>query len=175
MGRFFSGEPVTTETRTVWGGFGHFGCCTLLAIQQVVSIDPHDSAELDYRAESDQPNVEKAGCGYDILDELSNRNDLIKAQQRADLGQEEWVFSDPQRVATEGLARLLKLPNPSTIKLTQTNQTQGRIIYWWRPRGKTTHYMVVVSRPYVSSFYAKDPKRVAWVMIGAFKTFCGRG
>jgi len=35
--------------------------------------------------------------------------------------------------------------------------------------------MVVVSRPYFLSFYAKDPNRVAWVLIGAFETFCGGG
>jgi hypothetical protein len=35
--------------------------------------------------------------------------------------------------------------------------------------------MVVVSRPYMLSFYAKNPKRVAWVLIGAYKMSCGNG
>jgi len=42
-----------------------------------------------------------------------------------------------------------------------------------RPKGKTMRYMVVVSRPYLLSFYAKDPKRVAWVLIAAYETSCG--
>ncbi|HYV09761.1 MAG TPA: hypothetical protein VE980_02535 [Pyrinomonadaceae bacterium] len=175
VGRFFSGEFVKTQNGGFWGGYGHLGCCTLLAIQQIVSVDSRESTELDYGASVDQPNVEKAGCGYKILHEFSENNSSIKAQERADLGQEEWAFSDPERVATEGLARLLKLTNPSTIKLQQTSRTQGRIIYWSLPKNKTRRYMVVVSRPYLLSFYAKDPKRVAWVLAGAYETFCGGG
>jgi hypothetical protein len=173
VGRFFAGELITTEVRSFWGGYGHMGCCPLLAIQQIVSVDPRESNELDYGAEADQPNLDKECTGYEILNELFNRNLSIKAQERADLGQEEWAFSDPQLVATEGLAQLLKLSDPSTIELKQTRQRQGRIIYWWKPEGKTTRYMVVVSRPYLLSFYAKDPKRVAWVLIGAYETSCG--
>ena len=41
-----------------------------------------------------------------------------------------------------------------------------------RPRGKRERYMVVVSRPYWLSFYAKDPAKVAWVVLAAFKS-CG--
>jgi hypothetical protein len=33
--------------------------------------------------------------------------------------------------------------------------------------------MVVVSRPFLLSFYAKDPKRVAWVVIAAYDSSCG--
>jgi hypothetical protein len=173
VGRFFSGEMTKAPNGTVWGGYGHFGCCSLLAIQQINSVEAHDSTDLDYGASTDQPNIEKAGCGYTILHEIANRALSIKAQQRADLGEQDWAFTDPARVATEGLAQLLKLRNPSAIKLTQTGQTRGRIIYWWRPQGQKARYMVVVSRPYLLSFYSKDPKRVAWVLIGAYETFCG--
>ena len=172
-GRFFSGEQVNNEVNS-FGGYGHMGCCSLLAIEQIVSVDPHESTELDYGAWPDQPNL-RDNCGYEILNEVSNRSVLIKAQERADLGKEEWTFSDPQRVASDGLARLLKLRDPSTIALTQTGQRQGRFIYWWRPRDASAHYMVVVSRPYMLSFYAKDSKRVAWVLIGAYKMSCGNG
>lgn len=173
-GRFFAGELITTQVRSFWGGYGHMGCCSLLAIQQIVSVDPHESTELDYGAETDEPDLNKECTGYEILNEIPNWKLSIKAQERADLGQEEWAFSDPQRVASEGLARLLKLGNPATIELKQTHQRQGRFIYWWRPKGKTVRYMVVVSRPYMLSFYAKDPKRVAWVLTGAYKTSCGK-
>ena len=175
VGRYFSGELVTTELRSFWGGYGHLGCCTLLAIQQVVSVDPRESKDFDYLARADQPDLEKGGCGYKILNELDRYSGLIKAQERADLGQEDWAFTDPQRVATEGLAQLLNLRDPATIKLKQTSQSQGRFIYWSQRGRRSARYMVVVSRPYLLSFYATDPKRVAWVLIGAFETFCGRG
>jgi hypothetical protein len=32
--------------------------------------------------------------------------------------------------------------------------------------------MVVVSRPYLLSLYAHDPKRVAWVLTAAFESSC---
>jgi len=173
VGRFFAGELITTPVASFWGGYGHMGCCPLLAIQQIVSVDPHESNELDYGAEGNQPDLNKECTDYKILNEFSNRNLTVKAQERADLGQEEWAFSDPQRVASEGLAQLLKLSDASTIELKQTHKRQGRIIYWWRSKGKTTRYMVVVSRPYLLSFYAKDPKRVAWVLVGAYEASCG--
>ena len=173
VGRFFSGELINAPNGSFWGGYGHLGCCSLLAIQQIVSVDSHESTELDYGASIDQPDVRKAGCGYKILTEFSENNLSLKAQERADSGQEEWAFSDPQRVASEGLARLLKLSNPSKIKLQQTSRTRGRIIYWSLPKNKTRRYMVVVNRLYLLSFYAKDPKRVAWILAGAFETFCG--
>ncbi len=103
VGRFFAGELITTEVRSFWGGYGHMGCCPLLAIQQIVLVDPRESKELDYGAETDQPDLNKECTGYEILHDFSNRNLTLKAQERADLGQEEWAFNDPKRVASEGL------------------------------------------------------------------------
>ena len=39
VGRFFSGTRNENPDGASWGGYGHFGCCSLLAIQQIVSID----------------------------------------------------------------------------------------------------------------------------------------
>jgi hypothetical protein len=39
VGRFFAGEKVDTANGGFWGGYGHIGCCSLLVIQQVVSVD----------------------------------------------------------------------------------------------------------------------------------------
>lgn len=41
VGRFFAGEPDPDAL----GGFGHFGCCSLLAIQQVTAIDREGVSE----------------------------------------------------------------------------------------------------------------------------------
>jgi len=36
IGHFFSGKPSRLPDRTIWGGYGHMGCCSLLVIQQVL-------------------------------------------------------------------------------------------------------------------------------------------
>ncbi len=172
VGRFFSGKRLNYGTKPFWGGYGHMGCCSLFVIQQVTSVEPQNSTELDYRLWADQPSSDKVGCGYTYLTEIVPFDDSIKAQAKADSGQEDWAFSDPQRAATEGLARLIKVA-PGSITLRQTRQTQGRFIYEWRPKGKEkVTYMVVVSRPYWLSFHAKDPKRVAWIVNGAYESSC---
>ena len=43
----------------------------------------------------------------------------------------------------------------------------------WRPETKKASYMVVVSRPYWLSFYAKDRQKVAWVLAAAYESSCG--
>src|SRR6185369_759525 len=50
VGRYFSGEKNSGPRGDRFGGYGHMGCCTLLAIQQVLSVDPHSSPLLDYSA-----------------------------------------------------------------------------------------------------------------------------
>lgn len=40
LGRFFSGSQQHPAAGDFRGGYGHFGCCSLLAIQQVLAIEP---------------------------------------------------------------------------------------------------------------------------------------
>src|SRR5262249_19509168 len=122
------------------------------------------------------PKITKAGCGYrDLLPLEQAYDDLIKAQQNAETGQREWAFSDPQRVASGALARLLNIDEQSITGLAEARKVQGRFVYQWRPKAKPVSYMVVVSRPYWLSFYAKDTKRVAWVVAAAYESSCGKG
>jgi hypothetical protein len=171
VGQFFSGEQIEYPAGKSWGGYGHAGCCSLLAIQQVVSVDPQDRNDVDYGASADQPNIDKAGCGYRFLID-QQFNDLIEAQKKAELGERDWAFGDPQRVASDALARLLKIDEKSIIGMRQTRKAQGRFVYQWRPKSKKASYMIVVSRPYWLSFYAKDAKKVAWVVIAAYESSC---
>ena len=147
------------------------GCCSLFVIQQVLSVDPQNSTELDYRASAEQPNIDQAGCGYTFLTGDGLTDESIEAQSRADAGKEDWAFSDPRRVAAEGLARRINV-DVGSIVLRQTKQAQGRFIYEWRPLGKKATYMVVVSRPYWLSFHAKNRNRVAWVLAAAYESSC---
>jgi hypothetical protein len=169
IGRFFAGK----ESRLLMGrGYGHMGCCSLLAIQTVVSVDPHDREDLDYRSSPDQPNIEKTGCGYQDLVPPWPYSDWVKAQQTADLEESDSAFDTPKQVAADALNRLAKIDANTLANLTETQRTKGRLIYQLKTdKGKTT-YMIVLSKPYLLSFYAKDTKRVAWVVIGAYKSSC---
>src|SRR5262249_53391556 len=169
VGRFFAGQQVKYPSGTSWGGYGHMGCCSLLAIQQVISVDPQDREDLDYGASVDQPDISKAGCGYKFLTDNEPDNNVIQFQRRADSGDREWSFDNPRRVATEGLARLLKIDEILVTGIKETRRAQGRIVYQWHPKTKEASYMVVVNRPYLLSFYAKDARRVAWVVSGAYE------
>lgn len=173
VGRFFAGEKIERRGGGErWGGFGHMGCCTLLAIQQVLSVDPHTSRLLDYRATADPRGLEKYDC-YGELTEIDPTADLIKAQERADRGDEVWAFSDPKRVGANGLARLLNIDEKS-VRLRLTGRGQGRFVYEWQPKKNANMYMIVVSQPYILKFFAKDPNRVAWVLRTAYSAGCNQ-
>src|SRR5271163_1441746 len=176
VGRFFAGKETRFPNGEVeWRGYGHMGCCSLLAIQQVISVNPHDREDLDYRSSPDQPNLEKVGCGFHDLLPPWPYSDWVKAQQTADLQGSEFAFDNPRQVATAALLQLAKLDESAVTKLKDKQHSQGRIIYELKKdEGKAT-YMIVLSKPYLLSFYAKDPKRVAWVVIGAYKSSCEKG
>jgi len=173
IGRYFSGEKGEAADGSVWfRGYGHMGCCSLLMIQQVVHVDSHDRKDLDYRASADQPEIEKDGCGYKYLMEPDPVKSLIEAQREADSTGPTWVFEDPMRVAVETFAKLLHRDSSSIKGLRLRRSTQGRQVYDWAPKNEHATYMVVISRPYELSFYAKTD-RVAWVPIAAYRSSCG--
>lgn len=64
IGRFFSGRKEHLTAGDFWQGYGHLGCCSLLAIQQVLHVDPADRTDVDYDPVADQPKVERSGCGF---------------------------------------------------------------------------------------------------------------
>jgi hypothetical protein len=176
VGRFFAGRQVHYPKTTFWGGYGHMGCCSLLAIQEIKSVSSQDRDDLDYGASPDQPNIDKTGCGYRELTPIQPASDLIHAQQEADLGNRDWVFDDPQRVASDALAQFAHVEERSISGLKETRKAQGRYVYEWSPSSKAgpETYTVVASRPYLLSFYAHDAKRVAWVVAAAYVSSCGQ-
>jgi hypothetical protein len=55
VGRFFAGRKEQFgKGEAFWDGYGHMGCCSLFAIQEVKSVDPQDRDDLDYGASYDQ-------------------------------------------------------------------------------------------------------------------------
>ena len=170
IGRFFPGEKQHYPNGgSSWGGYGHMGCCSLLAIQQIRDMDPHDRSDLDYRASPDEPDLERLKCGtYKELGLIPSDRATFDIQHKAEAGESVWVFDDSRKVAVEFLVQNLNLQENSIGDLKET-KSQGRVIYEWRPVGKPETYMVVVSRPYWLSFYAEDENRVAWIVIAAYK------
>ena len=174
VGRFFPGERKRSADGKLgnWGGYGHMGCCSLLGIQQVTSVDPHDRDDLDYRETPDQPNMDALKCGtYVNLQSIPSVRATFEIQYRAEAGENTWVLDDPKRVAKAFLAENLRIDERELNGLTET-KSQGRAVFRWRPPGKPEDYMVVVSRQYWLSFYATDDTKVAWVVIAAYKA-CG--
>lgn len=165
-GTFFSGkqDPYGNGKTTLWGGYGHMGCCSLFVIQEVGSVLPHNIDGLDYASSIDQPDTEKEGCGSYKWHGGEDWKSLIAQQHLADNGSNTWRYDKPSRVGSEALAKLLN-QSADSIKLEETRRTEGRVVYYWRPNGRRgVRYMVVVNRPYELSLEAKDPSKTIWAV-----------
>jgi hypothetical protein len=172
IGRFFAGRATQFPNgEKSFRGYGHMGCCSLLAIEEIRSVDAQDRPGLDYGASPDQPDLTKLGCGTERdLVSLDPYRDIMNAQEQAELGDRSWAFEDPQRVAAQSLAGILKMPQDSLTGLRKTRTADGRVLYEWKPDGKRARYMIVVSRPYWLSFYSRDPQKVAWLVVAAYES-----
>lgn len=175
VGRYFSGRKMTYGNEASWGGYGHMGCCSLLVIQQVLSVDQQDRNDLDYDNDPDQPDTQKVGCGFRILTGLRPYRELIENQKQAEQGQRPWAFDDARRTAAEALARLTKASEESLGQMQLTKTVQGRMVYTWKSRNGKPLYMAVVSRPSWMAYYSRDPNKVAWGVMAAYEIGCGRG
>jgi hypothetical protein len=167
-GRFFAGEKrELKDGGTAWMGYGHFGMFSLLVVEEVVSVDPRDLRDVDYRAFPDQPKIsDGAGCFSNHLGGVSYPQ-AVGQQREAEAGTRSWAFTDPARVATEHLRGALEGAPVAGLRVRK--KSAGRIVYEFTGRNR---YWVVVSRPYWLTFSAADRKRVAWVAIAAFETGC---
>lgn len=172
VGRFFAGREERIGGAVLWSGYGHMGCCSLLVIQQVVSVDRRNRADLDFRASSDLPNIEEVGCGFRYLLHSRWGAEALNGQQQADSGDRGWAFNEPRRVAIDVMARIPRIDPVPVAGIRQIRKAQGRLIYEWKAEGSRKSYTVVVSRPYWLSFYAKNEAKVAWVVIGAYESSC---
>ena len=176
VGRFFSGtKQQLGKGEPFWGGYGHMGCCSLLAIQEVKRVSPQDRDDLDYGASYDQPDLDKVGCGFDYLTSIMPGNELLDAQKQAEHDPNTRAFDDPERVASDFLIAQLKMHDSNPLALKEIRKAQGRVVYAWEQKGKPISYTVVVSRPYLLSYYSEDPKRVASVVVAAYSSSCGQG
>jgi hypothetical protein len=170
VGHFFVGEKQQLPGGVFWG-YGHFGCCPLLTIEEVVDVDRQDRRDLDYRATTGEIGNGDKVCNSRRLLSFEIDAGNLDSQQRADRGGREWSFTDPQRVASEALQQALAESGATPpVTLRQVGEEPGRLIYGGVSQKSGQQYYVVVSRPYWLTFYAKNPRRIAWVAIGAYET-----
>jgi hypothetical protein len=172
VGRFFAGKQMPVG-KGFFRGYGHMGCCSLLAIQQVISVDTQGRQDLDYGASAPHPDL-KGTCAYENLTESRPYERIIQEQHEAEAGASDWRFSDPRKVAVEKLVALLAIESSNITTMKQTHEEQSRFVFQWRRAKSHETYIVVVSRPYWLSFYARDPKQIAWAVIAAYKASCGK-
>lgn len=163
-GRFFSGKNQNINGPAYWRGFGHLGCCSLFVVQRVEWFEPHTRTDVDYTAEAGW--YEKEGCKSNSSQDLryvsisfsdSTAEQAIAEQRLADSGERVWAFDDPERVALESLKPFYKDRVPV---LHEVKKTPVRHVFRWRNGKKSV--VVVVTRPYWLSFYAKSGS-VEWV------------
>jgi hypothetical protein len=173
IGRFFAGQQMEdSDNGHYWGGYGNMGCCSMLAIQEVKDPDTEWHADLDYGESNEKLDFLQPGCTLRTLLPAEQDAALLQLQHDADSGTRDWAFTDPARVAADALSRTAKASlDVDTFKL--THDSPARKTYEWKSAAKSKSYMAVVSRPYWLSFYAHDPKRVAWVAVIAYEATCG--
>ncbi len=170
IGRFFSGSPPSKNT--FGPGYGHMGCCTLFAIQQVVSVDPQNNPQLDYSDDYDQIET-SVGCSVkNYVDWFKPNGELIKHQLSMESPENSWAFTEPQRVAAEAFAKYVKISDVLPSDMKKLREKQGRITYLWKNNVKEKSYMVVVSRPSWLSYYATHSNHVAWVVVSLSESEC---
>lgn len=169
IGRFFSGEKARAADGSDWWlGYGHLGASSLFMIQQVLHVDQHDRTDVDYDSSQTYPDFETGECFYQ---RLSDAESAIEVQKQAEVDGGSWMFEDPKRVAVEALAKQLKRNPASLANIRLKRQAQGRMFYEWRSNNENRPYVVAVTRPYLSVFYAKT-SRVAWVPGGVYRLSC---
>ncbi|HMG02565.1 MAG TPA: hypothetical protein VK596_05495 [Edaphobacter sp.] len=174
IGRFFAGQQMEdSDNGKYWGGYGSMGCCSLLAIQEVKDPDTEWHADLDYGESNEKLDVPHPGCTLRMLLPAEQDAALMQFQRDADSGTRDWVFTDPARVAADALSRAAKVSPDLLAGIKLTRDSPARKTYEWKSAASAKSYTAVVSRPYWLSFYARDPKRVAWVAVIAYEATCG--
>lgn len=173
VGRFFAGELIKYPTGSEWSGYGHMGCCTLLAVQEIKDPDTKWRSDLAYIAPADFPDTAEPGSCQRSFP-IQRTAAQSESQKQAESGARDWAFDDPRRVALDALVEISKMDRSAADALKQTQESQGRKVFEWKVPKKSASYMIVVSRPYWLSFYAHDPNRVAWVVTAAYESSCGK-
>lgn len=172
IGTFFAGQQMQDAAgQHYWGGFGYLGCCSLLAIQEIKEADTHPRIDLDTGESNEKLNLPDPDCTLRMLLPDEQTAAFMQAQHDAESPSRAWALTDPAQVAADALSRLAHVKAASAATMKLTHDTPGRKSYQWSDNSAKS-FTIVVSRPYWLSFYARDPKQVAWVPAVAYETTC---
>lgn len=175
VGGFFSGKPWHRgDGKVFYQGYGHMGCCSLLAIQKVLSIDSVVSngrrGELkclneSWRAPEDEPTL------------AHQQRSIVSAG-------ETWRMTNPERVATESITDLRRLWNdestgslagsckqdhfegPDNKLVTQSAQCA------WKSDDGLTKYSITLFKNGVLTKQYKSHEYLAWLPSWAERSAC---
>jgi hypothetical protein len=170
VGTYFAGRKETYPSgASAWSGFGHFGCCTLLAIQQVEEATLTDGAGLDPYS-SPEPVIPgfKSNRNYwfSLIPEDVSKF-ILESQQEAEQASGSTAFDDPEQVAISLIRSAIhgKPIEPAELKV--VSKRDGFVEYELRIPSMGTRFSVAVDKPSWLAFYARNPKQVAWVALWA--------
>jgi len=170
VGTFFAGRKETYPSGdSAWSGFGHFGCCTLLAIEQVKAVDLRERPGLDPFVQP-MPFIDGFLPNNDLWHSLipaDTSRFILESQRQTDEGSRAWAFDDPKRVALDLIEQDLRNLSFDPAMLKETDKHEGLFEFEAKMPAIGTKYTVTVARPAWLAFYARNPDRVAWVAIGA--------
>lgn len=168
-GRFLAGANGQLK------GYGHLGCCSLFAVEEVLAVDDEQSEEWDYAAgpRGAAPMSQKSGCRFRESLRVWNWGAKMLAEQRAaEQAGVSWVYTDPERVAQRALEQLVPAPRGGGFVLDYSGP--GRREYSWRAArgGSNRTIRLVLSKPRWLSYFARDARRGPWMLVNAWAEDC---
>lgn len=196
VGTFYAGKRVEINGRkSALRGYGQMGCCSLFVLSRVESVDTRYWSDLNYSPWNWHVGM-PPGCYQNQMLGLPTNETLLIWQQGANDGHEPWRY-DAKRTAEEELRKLKSGPYGSmsggttsvlvpdkqdlsappdtrpTETFLETLSTPSRKVFEWIEPDHTTHYVIVVTRPYWLLKTAGTPDQVIWAPTGASVLKCG--
>lgn len=139
----------------------------MFVIERVVAVSEQRGEEIDYRAAVDQP---EGATSFGDLMARGKRWDWLRWQREAEMAGNEWRVNDARRVAVEVLAERLGLAREEVSGLRERNKRGEQIWFAWSDEARGKRYFVVVSKPYFVAYYARNPRKAAWVVRAVWAT-----
>lgn len=171
-GRFLAGANGQLK------GYGHLGCCSLFAVEEVLAVDDEQSEEWDYaagpRGATRMP--QKSGCRFQESLKVWNWGAKMLEEQRAvEQAGASWVYTDPQRVAQRALEQFVPGNRGGGLALDYSGP--GRREFSWRgPREGSARNIrtirLILSKPRWLSYFAQDARRAPWMLVNAWAEDC---
>jgi len=166
IGKYFAGKPTTIAGgETVRAGYGRLGCCSLLVIEEVVSVGPELEEPVDFSPVAKMSARALAkGCTIAEL-QLSPREDEDQLERNS-LKDEYQYLHDPKKVAARAVAvQEQRSPEDSAEDIARRLQTD------WTTQSLAS-YHIVVNKPYWLLETAISGDAVIWVPKQMLKTEC---